>query len=133
MLLRFDGGANPNPGPCAGAFVLYADDGSILHEGGTYFPHGTNNIGEYSGLLLGLKCCLEHAYLNIHVEGDSMLVIEQMRGKWQVKNETLKQFHHEAKAIVSQLQSVTFAHIRREFNSYADSLSDRTLELKSSW
>lgn len=130
--LYFDGGANPNPGPCAGAFVIYEND-KIVQEGGIFYEHGTNNIGEYSGLLLGLQCCVEHGYNQVAVYGDSLLVIEQMRGKWRVKNERLCELFQQAKQLTEQLQFVEFNHVRREFNSYADSLSDRTLESKQDW
>lgn len=130
--LYFDGGAQPNPGPCAGAFVIYKN-GRILHEGGVFYEQGTNNIGEYSGLILGLECCVQHGYHQIAVYGDSLLVIEQMRGKWRVKNERLAELFRVAKELTEQLQIVEFNHVRRELNSYADSLSDRTLEFKQAW
>lgn len=134
FLLRFDGGANPNPGPCAGAFVLYNHSGEIVSEGAQFVGAGTNNIGEYTGLLIGLRKCVEMGVVeSLRVEGDSLLVICQMIEKWQVKNQKLMELKEEASDWARQLKSVTFHHIRREFNAHADSLCDRALATQSSF
>ena len=89
FLLRFDGGSNPNPGKCAGAYVIY-ENVNIIAEGGVYIPKGTNNIGEYTGLLSGLERCVSIGIKNIFIEGDSLLVVSQVSGKWKVKNEGIR-------------------------------------------
>ena len=131
--LRFDGGANPNPGPCAGAFVVYNEDGKIIQEGGRFIEKGTNNIGEYTGLLIGLQKCIEMNIRNIHIEGDSLLVISQISGKWKVKNETLSIIHRTVCSLFQYFDHLSCKHIMRQFNSYADSLSDKTLAKKENW
>ena len=131
-LLRFDGGSNPNPGKCAGAYVIYKNQ-HIIAEGGNYIEHGTNNIGEYTGLCIGLKKCVEMGIENLRVEGDSLLVISQVTGKWKVNNEGLKPLHAKAVELSKKIMKIEFGHIRREYNSHADSLSDKTLELKMNW
>lgn len=132
-LLRFDGGSNPNPGPCAGAFVLYDEKGSIIKEGGRFIEKGTNNIGEYTGLLIGLEKCVEMTIRNVHIEGDSLLVISQIAGKWKVKNEILAVIHHKILSLFCHFDNLTCNHIMRSFNGHADSLSDKTLSMKESF
>lgn len=137
--LRFDGGAAPtNPGPCAGAYVIYEYTGNgstknILAEGGKYIEHGTNNYGEYVGLIEGLKKSIELGLKNLHIEGDSMLVISQMNGKWKVKSENLVELFTEASDLIKTFDDVIFNHILRHYNSHADSLYNKTLSLKKSW
>lgn len=128
--LRFDGGSNPNPGPTAGAFVIYDEDGTIVEKGGSFLPQGTNNIGEYTGLIKGLEKCLEMKITDVNVEGDSMLVISQVTGKWKVNHDHLKVLCAKAKDLVKQFRSITLTHIRREFNKDADGMSDLVLEKK---
>lgn len=130
-LLRFDGGSNPNPGPTAGAYVIYDEEGTILTKGGSFLCHGTNNIGEYTGLIKGLEKCIEMKIFDVKVEGDSLLVISQVKGEWKVKQEHLKVLCNQAKEIAKQFRSITFSHIRREFNSDADRMSDLVLEKKN--
>lgn len=132
-ILRFDGGSNPNPGPCAGSFVLYDSNNNVIKEGGRFLEKGTNNIGEYTGLLIGLEKCIEMGIKNVHVEGDSLLVISQITGKWKVKNENLGILHKKICLLFTHFDNLTCNHIMRKFNSYADSLSDKTLSRKESF
>ena len=119
-----DGGARGNPGPAGyGAYILDAN-GSVLAE--LYAPLGktTNNIAEYNGLLAALRWALEHGHDRVHVRADSLLLVEQMRGNYRVKNEGLKPLHHEAQRLVGPIGTVTFEHVRRELNKEADRLSN---------
>lgn len=136
--LRFDGGAAPtNPGPCAGSYVIYEHQQNgtknIIAEGGRYIENGTNNYGEYIGLIEGLKKSIELGIKNIYVEGDSLLVISQMTGKWKIKNEILYELFSEAIILKKQFKEIIFNHILRHYNCYADSLYNKTLLLKKSW
>lgn len=119
-----DGGARGNPGPAGyGAYILDAN-GSVLAE--LYAPLGktTNNVAEYNGLLAALRWALEHGHDRVHVRADSLLLVEQMRGNYRVKNEGLKPLHHEAQRLVGLIGTVTFEHVRRELNKEADRLSN---------
>ena len=130
--LRFDGGSNPNPGKCAGAYAIYKNN-IVIAEGGQFIPHGTNNIGEYTGLLSGLQKCVDMGIKDLDVEGDSLLVISHVTKKWKVKQPHLFPLFEKAIELSRYFQRIEFRHIRREYNSYADSLSDKTLELKMNW
>ncbi len=132
-MLRFDGGSNPNPGPCAGAYVVYNENNEVVAEGGEFIEKGTNNIGEYTGLLIGLERCYRLGVVNIKVEGDSMLVISQVTGKWKINHQHLRVLCDKIKEMVKLFNRVTFTHIRREYNIHADQLSDQTLEKKTNW
>jgi ribonuclease HI len=131
--IEFDGGSNPNPGPCAGAYVILDSENRVVAEGGEYVPDGTNNIGEYTGLIAGL----EKAYLigieSLSIQGDSLLVISQVTGKWKVNNEKLKELCEKAKALIKKFKNVEFTHVLRAKNAYADSLSTLTLKRRKSW
>ena len=119
-----DGGAPGNPGPPGyGAYILDAN-GSVLAE--LYAPLGktTNNVAEYNGLLAALRWALEHGHDRVHIRADSLLLVEQMRGNYRVKNEGLKPLHHEAQRLVGLIGTVTFEHVRRELNKEADRLSN---------
>ena len=60
----------------------------------------------------------------ITIKGDSLLIIEQMRGNYKVKNEGLKPLHMKARMLVMQIGDVKFEHVRRELNKDADRLSN---------
>ena len=132
--MRFDGGAAPtNPGPCAGAYAIFNKNGEVVAEGGSFFEKASNNFGEYMGLISGLKKCLELEIKDIYIEGDSLLVISQISGKWRVKNEVLFVLHSEAKELIKSFSNISVKHILRGLNFYADKLSDKTIICKKSW
>ena len=97
-ILRFDGGAYPNPGPSIGAYVIYElKDGikNIKREGGVYLDEiGTNNNGEYLGLIEGLKKAIELDIKFLNVESDAMLVISQMNKKCKVTDKNLIELYN---------------------------------------
>jgi len=136
-LLQFDGGANPNPGPCAGAFVIYKLDANgkkkILFEGGKYIENGTNNLGEYIGLLEGLKMCKEYKLDRLLIQGDSKLVVYQVANKWKVNYDHIRNLHSEIHDLLKHFCSVIIQHVYRTENKKADQLSDETLEKKNNW
>jgi len=55
--LSTDGGARGNPGPAAFAYVLEADDGTILAAHRQAIGRATNNVAEYRGLVAGPIAC----------------------------------------------------------------------------
>jgi ribonuclease HI len=136
-ILRFDGGAYPNPGPCIGSYVIYElKDGikNIKSEGGIYLDEiGNNNIGEYLGLIEGLKKSIELEIKVLNVESDAMLVISQMNKKCNVTNKNLIELYKKASNFCKKFDYIDFTHIYRHQNIYTDSLYRKTLELKKSW
>ena len=50
-----DGGARGNPGPAASAYVIEAEDGTVLAAHGEAIGVATNNVAEYRALLAGLE------------------------------------------------------------------------------
>ena len=119
-----DGGARGNPGPAGyGAYILDAN-GTVLAE--LFAPLGktTNNVAEYNGLLAALRWAIEQGHSRVHVCADSLLLVEQMRGNYRVKNEGLKPLHREAQRLAGLVGTVTFEHVRRELNKEADRLSN---------
>ena len=54
-----DGGSRGNPGPAAYAFVLEAENGTVLEARGEAIGVATNNVAEYSALVAGLERAVE--------------------------------------------------------------------------
>ena len=137
-LLQFDGAADPNPGKGSGAYVLFGPpqkEGdwlvrNVIEEGFKYLPHATNNEAEYTGLILGLEKALEYNVQAIKIEGDSMLVVNQVNGLWRVKEPRLVKFHSRAVSLFNQFKQKSITHIPREVNEDADRLSKEGLQAK---
>jgi ribonuclease H / adenosylcobalamin/alpha-ribazole phosphatase len=134
LLLRADGGSRGNPGHSACGFVVY-NDNKIILDGAKYLGITTNNVAEWTGLIEGLKLIktnfeqeiLDNT-LEIIVEMDSKLVIEQISGRWKVKDSKLKELFLEAKKELISIQNIIFNHIYREFNKDADRLVNERLD-----
>ena len=132
-VLHFDGGAAPtNPGP-AGCGAVLIVDGVTRFTVGKYIEHATNNVAEYSGLILGLATIVEnHTDIRkLLVKGDSRLIINQMKGSFKVHNDTLKELHKEASGLASSLDDIQYMWVAREENSEADAIADKCIENKA--
>ena len=58
------------------------------------------------------------------VEGDSLLVIKQIKGEYKVKSGNLIDLYNEAKQLTTYFDYISFNHIYRENNKRADELSN---------
>ena len=119
-----DGGARQNPGPAGYGVFIVDDSGTVLAELHGALGIATNNIAEYRGLIAALQWAVDHDVTEITIKGDSLLIVEQMRGNYKVKNEGLKPLHMQARMLVMQIGNVKFAHVPREQNKDADRLSN---------
>ena len=126
--LYTDGGSRGNPGPAAFAYVLEADDGTVLAAHGETIGVATNNVAEYRGLVAGLAKAVELALPEVEVVSDSELLVKQMRGEYKVKNEALRELSLEAARLARQVGKVRYTAVRREQNELADRLVNEALD-----
>ncbi len=120
----FDGGSRGNPGPAGYGAYLVDDDGTVLAELHGALGVATNNVAEYHGLIAALQWAADHDVTALKVKGDSLLLVEQMRGNYRVKNAGLQPLHMQARLLVMQIGNVSFEHVPREKNKDADRLSN---------
>ncbi len=123
-----DGGARGNPGPAAAAYVLEADDGTVLAAQGETIGVATNNVAEYTALVAGLERARELGLDEVEVVSDSELLVRQMRGEYKVKNAALRQLSLEAGQLARQIGAVRYTAVRREHNELADRLVNEALD-----
>jgi ribonuclease H / adenosylcobalamin/alpha-ribazole phosphatase len=129
VVVEADGGSRGNPGPAGyGAVVLEAATGEVLLERYASLGITTNNVAEYSGLIAGLRAAAELGATAVEVRMDSKLVVEQMSGRWQIKNPGLRPLAAEAATLVTRFASVTYEWIPRERNKIADALANRAMD-----
>ncbi len=123
-----DGGSRGNPGPAAFAYVLEADDGTVLDARGEAIGVATNNVAEYSALVAGLRRAVDAGVAELEVRSDSELMVKQMRGEYRVKNRDLQTLFVEASRAAREVGRVTYVHVRREHNELADRLVNEALD-----
>ena len=139
LTITADGGSRGNPGPAACAFAVW-DSASFgtptaqpLHQQGFYLGKTTNNQAEYKGFLASLRWLekLPHPPTHVHWQMDSMLVVEQMNGRWKIKNLHLQIIYDQCQQLLSQLfpdGNYSISHAPRSQNSVADTLVNLTLD-----
>ena len=93
VIIYSDGGSRGNPGPSASGFVIMNQYEHVLHEGGMYLGITTNNQAEYHGVRLGLEKALEMNMKTVDFRVDSMLVVNQLKGIYTIKNRELWPIH----------------------------------------
>jgi probable phosphoglycerate mutase len=128
LTVHVDGGARGNPGPAGWGAIVRDTSGDVVAELFGALPHATNNVAEYSGLVAALDWCAEHQAGTVHIKADSLLMVQQMRGVYKVKNDGLKPLHARARLLAHQIGKVTFEHVRRELNKDADRLANLAMD-----
>mgnify|MGYP001568353687 FL=1 len=93
-----------------------------------FLGHTTNNVAEYTALIIGLEEARRRGVLELDVRMDSLLVVEQMRGKWKIKHPNLVPLAARAIRLLSEFRYVDIRHIPRERNGIADALSNRAID-----
>lgn len=131
FILRFDGGSRGNPGLSGCGAVIYHDNNEIW-SGYLYLGEKqTNNYAEYMGLIFGLEKALKMNITNISVQGDSLLVINQLTNKYKCKSENLIELYAKATELSKQFKSIEFNHILRNKNKRADELSNKAMDART--
>ena len=123
-----DGGARGNPGPAAFAYVLEAEDGTVLDARGEAIGVATNNVAEYRALLAGLEKAAQAGVEELDVVSDSELLVKQMRGEYRVKNAALRELSLAAARLGREIGTVRYTAVRREENTLADRLVNEALD-----
>jgi ribonuclease HI len=137
FVVRTDGAARGNPGPAAAGAALIslgrhdardpvaAPDASISD----YLGIQTNNVAEYTAVVRAVGLALELGARRLELLLDSKLIVEQLTGRWRVKDVKLRPLWAEA---LRQLRTLpdgwVAAHVPRAQNSLADALCNEAID-----
>jgi probable phosphoglycerate mutase len=123
-----DGGARGNPGPAGYGVRIEQPDGTLVEEFCEAIGIATNNVAEYRGLVAALDWARQHGYKQLHVRSDSLLLVEQMRGRFKVKHPGLQPLYAKARLLAHEIGRVTFEHVGRAHNEHADRLANTAMD-----
>ena len=131
--IHTDGGSRGNPGPAAAAFIVQ-EKNDVIFEQSVYLGKTTNNIAEYTGVLLALEWFCK-SYLQPSTSTklefilDSELVVKQINGIYKVKDLNLRKIYFKIKEIINKNNiKVIFINVPREKNTDADFLVNKELD-----
>lgn len=125
-----DGGARGNPGPAAGAFVVYHNK-ELIYKSSFYLGETTNNIAEYSAVLKAWQWIKDNSEKSLLINFflDSELVVKQLNNLYRVKNQNLKKYFDDIKILENTISApAKYHHIYRHHNSLADKLLNKVLD-----
>ena len=128
VVLYIDGAAMPDREGAGIGGVCYKNK-EKLFSFSKFIGNKTNNEAEYFALIQGLNQALKKDLKVITIYSDSQLVVNQINGKYQVKNERMKICFQKSMNILSNFNRWTLTHIPREKNKEADSLSKQGLQI----
>ena len=128
LFIHTDGGARGNPGPGAIGIVIANEKKEIIKEIGKFIGRSTNNEAEYQAVVEALKTCGEKKNLDIEFFIDSLLIVNQLNGKFKVKEPRMKKYFNEIKLLEKNFKSVKYTHIERSKNYAADKIVNEVLD-----
>tara|TARA_B100000902_G_C27313807_1_gene920019 strand:- start:3501 stop:3899 length:399 start_codon:yes stop_codon:yes gene_type:complete len=125
--LYFDGCSKGNPGKAGAGAVIYKNNTEIFSISSYVGDKETNNIAEYTGLIIGLSEAINLKIKKLNVKGDSELIIKQMNDEYKVKSTHILQLFKNAKKLTELFDEITFNHVYRNDNRRADELANNSL------
>lgn len=126
-----DGGSRGNPGPSAGGYVILDMADSVVKNNGKYLGIMTNNQAEYHAIKGGLEAAIELGARVVHVFMDSLLIVNQMKGIYKVKNQELLPIYKATKDLLRLFDEIEFTHVPRELNKLADAEVNKSLDAQA--
>lgn len=137
IIIYTDGGSRNNPGIAGAGAVIKNAEGKILKEIAKPLGIKTNNWAEYEAVIIGLQEVKKMfgkklADMEVEIRMDSELVLRQLSGKYQIKEETLfPQFIKIWNMRVKDIPHMKFTHVRREENKEADRMANEAMDAQN--
>ncbi len=137
FVVRTDGAARGNPGPASAGAALIALDRADAHDPGArpdatisdYLGIQTNNVAEYTGVLRAVRLAVELGARRVELLLDSNLIVEQLHGRWRVKDAKLQPLWADTLRTLRGFPGGwTAAHVPRAQNSLADALANEAID-----
>lgn len=108
--------------------MIEDENGMRLQGLHRFLGKATNNEAEYEALIEGLKAVSEWKPDRLEIFLDSKLVVEQVNGRWKVKEARLQSLLTKAKELLAGFSEVEIKHVERERNKGADALANMAMD-----
>ena len=122
-----DGASRSNPGEASIGVSIQHDEqevDTIAKKIGV----ATNNVAEYEGLRTALDYCEKNNLKDVQIYLDSLLVVQQVNGKYKVKSKNLKDLYNQCTDLIEKIDNLEIHHVPREQNKRADELANIALD-----
>ncbi len=128
-----DGGARGNPGPAAIGVLICNEKGEELDEHNETIGETTNNVAEYTAVIVGLELAKKLGAKEIEYFVDSLLVASQLTGKYRIKAPHIQNLVRQVKEGEKHFNRVTYTHLPREHEKirHVDRLVNQALDMET--
>ena len=121
-MIFYDGSARKD-NLAGGAGAALYEDGEEVEATALTIPYGTNNIGEFTAALIGLKKAVERGWKSVAVVGDCQILTDIMKKGKSATDSRLLSIQLEIHRVTKHLERVEFYHVNREHNKRADAIA----------
>ena len=128
MIVACDGASRGNPGPAGIGVEITTEDGTVVDEIARGIGETTNNVAEYTAVIEGLELAAELGARTVELRSDSLLLINQLTGRYRVKAPHLLPLHRRARSVAAGFERISFEHVPREENVQADRLANEGVD-----
>ena len=132
LVIHTDGGARGNPGPAAVGVVIRSDSGTLINQIAKKIGSSTNNHAEYQAVIEALEWLVSQKLIinKIQFFLDSVLVVNQLNGKFKVKDSNLRNQLIQVRQLEGALKTpIAYTAVPREQNAAADHLVNQALDV----
>lgn len=130
VIIYTDGAARGNPGPGSIGVVIKDEAGAVAGKISERLGVTTNNQAEYQAIIAGLEKAVGLGAKSAEVKSDSELVVNQINGRYKIKNTGLRPLYQKVVQLIGRLESFSISYIPREQNKAADALANKALDEK---
>ena len=123
-----DGASRGNPGPSGIGYVIIDENGNTLAAGGEFIGFATSRVAEDYSLKLGAMKALDLGLKSVRFVGDNLMMINQMKGIYKVKNRDLIAIYDDIQEILQNFEAYAFIHVKREQNVKADANANMAID-----
>jgi ribonuclease HI len=124
LIVSCDGAARGNPGPAGAGAQLTTPDGEVVAEIAEGLGETTNNVAEYTAVIMGLERARELGGTDVLLRSDSQLLINQISGVYKVRTPHLQPLHRRVLQLAAGFERIRFEHVPRARNAEADRLAN---------
>ncbi len=125
-----DGGARGNPGPGAIGIIIRKDGQILIKYSKKIGNFVTSNIAEYHALIKSLELASTFTKDEITCELDSELIVNQLLGKYKVKNPKLLELFLKVQNLQERFSKIKYVHVSRfnQFQQICDEMLNEELD-----
>jgi ribonuclease HI len=128
VVINTDGAARGNPGPAAIGATIKDETGKTVARISRRIGTTTNNQAEYRAIITALEKAVSLGAKHVILRSDSELVVQQINGRYKIKNTALRPLYQKVVQLTGPLESFRISYVPRARNAEADALANQALD-----